>query len=340
MRYKMNYTKIGIIVLLTAAILCLHYFTLPRKAYLHAVYRIFFYLPLILGGLWFGMKGALAVGGSVLVLFLPYAMMHWQGLTLGDFDELLEGILFIVSAIILGLLVERQRQEQDARLEAERLAAVGGAVSEIAHDFKTPLAAIGGFAGQVARALEADDPRQKKLAIIIQETRRLESMVREMLDYGRTMELQSSLKNLNEIVLDSVETLRPLASKSGVKLEILLEPSLPEIHLDTARMKQVLLNLISNAIQASPPGEHVLITTAAGKYSLSINVADGGEGIKEEHRESLFRPFFTTKKEGTGLGLPIVKKIVEAHGGDVSFRPNPPKGATFVVSLPLRGLSD
>ena len=318
-----------------AAILCLHHFTLPQEAYLHAVYRILFYLPLILGGLWFGLRGALLVCGTVLVLFLPYLLMYWKGFTLGNFDELLEGILFIVAAIVLGLLVERQRQAQIARAGAERLAAVGKAVSEIAHDMKTPLVAIGGFSSQVARTLEAGDPRQRKLEIVIRETQRLESMVREMLDFGKPLELQSSRKNLNDIVLDSIETSQPLAGKSGVELEARLEPSLPEIGLDAARMKQVLLNLIANAVQASPPGERVRITTAPGRNFLSIEVSDSGEGIKDEHLENIFRPFFTTKKEGTGLGLPIVKKIVEAHGGKVSFRSNPSKGITFVISLPL-----
>jgi len=326
--------KAGFVAFMIAAILCLNYFTLPQKTYLHAVYRILFYLPLILGGLWFGIRGALLVCGAVLVLFLPYLLIHWHGLTLGNFDELLEGLLFVLTAIMLGLLVERQRHEQKARLEAERLAAVGKAVSEIAHDMKTPLMAIGGFADQVARKLEADDPKRKKLGIVVRETQRLESMVREMLDFGRPLELQKTRKNLNDVVLDSVETTMPLARKSGVELEPRLEPSLPEIPLDAPRMKQVLLNLLSNAIQASPPRERVRITTSAGKDSVRVEVADRGEGIKEEHREDLFRPFFTTKEGGTGLGLPIVKKIVEAHGGVVSFHPNQGKGVTFIVSLP------
>ena len=120
MQHKEKQIKAGIIAFMIAAILCLHYFTLPQEAYLHAVYRILFYLPLILGGLWFGLRGALLVCGTVLVLFLPYLLMYWKGFTLGNFDELLEGILFIVAAIVLGLLVERQRQAQIARAGAER----------------------------------------------------------------------------------------------------------------------------------------------------------------------------------------------------------------------------
>jgi len=260
---------------------------------------------------------------------------HREGFTIGDFDKVLEGLLFASSAIILGLLVERERREHQARLEAERLAAIGKLVSQIAHDMKTPLMAIGGFCSQVARALNADDPIQKKLGVIIQETSRLESMVKEMLDFGRPLELQLSRRRLNEILLESMEVSKHAAKEAGVELEARLAPSLPEMSLDVGRMKQVFLNLIANAIQASLAGEKVQVRSTPGKNAVVVEVADSGCGISAEHGDSVFRPFFTTKKEGTGLGLAIVKKIVQAHRGGIRFQPNPDKGVTFIVSLPL-----
>lgn len=105
--------------------------------------------------------------------------------------------------------------------------------------------------------------------------------------------------------------------------------------LETSRVKQVLLNLITNAIQASPDGEGVLVTTHIVNSGVSLTVSDRGCGISEENSESVFHPFFTTKKRGTGLGLGIVKNIVEAHGGEVFFCPNPEKGVTFSVVFPF-----
>lgn len=151
-------TKGVVVALMIGGILCLHYFTLPHMRYHHAVYRMFFYLPLVLGSLWFGLKGALYVSVSVSVLYLPHLIKEWQGLSLENFHKLMEGTLYIVIAVILGLLVEKERNKHRALLRAESLVAVGKAVSEVAHDMKTPLMAIGGFAHQVSRKLGQGDP--------------------------------------------------------------------------------------------------------------------------------------------------------------------------------------
>lgn len=335
--FKNKYVKVTFISLQIAAILCLHYFTLPTHAYYHAVYRVLFYIPLIMAGFWFGLGGALRVCATVLVLFSPYVIMWWRGLSIEVFDTLMEGFLYVAAALIIGLLSEREKKERGARIESERLAAIGKTVSEVAHDMKTPLMAIGGFTKQVSRALKPDDANQKKLNIIIHEAARLESMVKEMLDFGKPIDLDLSEQNINEIVQHSAEISLPLAKKADVELELDAKPthSLPVMSLDASRMKQVILNLITNAIQASPAGEKVRARTSINTNEVTLEISDAGSGINEKDRENVFRPFFTTKKEGTGLGLPIVKRIVEAHGGQIDFHPNPEKGVTFIVKLPL-----
>lgn len=329
-----DWKKVVAIALMIGAILSLHYLDLPYIGYQHAVYRMLLYLPLVLGSLWFGLKGAIYVCASVSIFYLPYTMTQWQGFSLEDFHELLEGMLYIIIAFILGSLVEKERKEHRTLLQAESLAAVGKAVSEIAHDMKTPLMAIGGFANQVSRKLPQDDPNRKKLEVVVQETARLESMVKQMLDFGRPLEIQLTKISLNELVMKTVEVAEPVARKSGVELKTDLEPSLPLLLLDGPRIEQVILNLVTNAVQASPAGERVLVRTHLESGEVLLKVADRGCGIAEEHRDNVFHPFFSTKKAGTGLGLGIVKKIVEAHGGDVSFQSNPEKGVTFSVRLP------
>jgi len=318
------------------SILCLHYFTFPDLRNYHAVYRMLFYLPLVLGSLWFGMRGAVYICVSVSVLFLPHAIRQWQGFSFEDFYRLLEGVLYILIAFTLGSLVERERKKQRALVRVRSLAAVGKAVSEIAHDMKTPLMAIGGFAEQVFKKLEPDNPDRKKLGLVIQETAHLESMVKEMLDFGKPVELQFTEIDFNELVSDSVSVSQPMAKERGVELETDLAPSLPSVVLDVPRVRQVLLNLISNAIQASTAGEHVRVCIRLNNPGIVLEVVDHGGGIAKEHLESIFHPFFSTKRGGTGLGLGIVKKIVETHGGDVSFSTNQEKGATFTVRLPLK----
>ncbi len=321
---------------MVGGILSLHYLTFPELKFYHAVYRMLFYLPLVLGSLWFGMKGATYVCTSVSVLFLPYAIRQWQGFSFEDFYRLLEGVLYIIIALVLGFLVEKERKKHRALVRTGSLAAVGKEVSEIAHDMKTPLMAIGGLANQVSKKLGQSDPNQKKLGIVIQETARLESMVREMLDFGKPLQLQPSKIDFNELVLESIKVAQPMAKKNGVELETDLETSLPSVLLDPPRVKQVILNLMTNAVQASPTGEHVVVRSRMEDPWVILEVVDCGCGITKEHHESIFHPFFSTKDEGTGLGLGIVKKIVESHGGNISFYPNPEKGVTFIVRLPFR----
>ncbi|MCJ7686761.1 MAG: ATP-binding protein, partial [Desulfobacteraceae bacterium] len=157
-----------------------------------------------------------------------------------------------------------------------------------------------------------------------------------MLDFGKPVELHFTEIDFNELVSDSVRVAQPMAKENGVELETGLALSLPSVVLDAPRVKQILLNLITNAIQASTAGDHVRVCTSLNSLGVVLEVSDHGGGIAKKYRESIFHPFFSTKREGTGLGLGIVKKIVETHGGDVSFSANQEKGVTFTVRLPLR----
>jgi signal transduction histidine kinase len=271
---------------------------------------------------------------AVSALFLPFVTLHWENFSWLDFERLLEVVLYVVVALILGYLVEKERAEHRARLENTRLAAVGRAVSEIAHDMKSPLMTIGGFAKQVSSTLQTDEKARKKLDLVLRETSRLESMVREMLDFGRPLQLKTKMENLNTLVGECTELSRPMAEEQGVVIQTELDLDLPSQPLDREKFKQVILNLITNSVQASPSGKTVWVGTRGEKNEVVLDVSDCGCGFPDEDREKIFQPFFSTKKEGTGLGLPIVKKIAKAHGGAISVRSNPEGGVTFSVRLP------
>lgn len=315
-------------------ILLLHYLTPSPLKYHHAVYRILFYLPLILGSFWFGVKGVLYVSTAVFFLYFPYVIMEWQGFSFRDFSRVIEGALYISIACILGFLTERERARHAAALQAERFAAIGRAVAEIAHDMKTPLMAIGGFANQVFRKLNPEDPNRKKLETVIQETARLESMVKEMLDFGRPLTLDRTEADLNDLVEETELVTGPVAEEAGVDIKTELDPSLPLLLLDKARIEQVITNLITNALGASSKGQTVWIRTRSTVAYVELEISDRGTGIKQEDMDKVFLPFYSTKKSGTGLGLPIVKRIVESHGGEIFLRPNPDAGVTFTVRFP------
>jgi signal transduction histidine kinase/DNA-binding response OmpR family regulator len=230
-------------------------------------------------------------------------------------------------------LIRRQRAEKALR-ESESLVAMGRALSSLAHDMKTPLIAIGGFASLVRRRMERDNPLRSKLEIVIKETERLEKMVRNMLDFSRPVELERNAEDIDKLIMECLEIAKPVARERKVHLESRCDRSLPSALLDAARMKQAIINLVVNAIQASPEAETVTVLGRQNRKRLLIDVIDHGPGVPPEKREEIFAPFLTTKKEGTGLGLPIVKKFVEAHDGRILVLSNPDKGATFRIELP------
>jgi len=327
-------TETAVVALLVVGITALHYITQISALHYHIFYRELYFLPIILAGLWFGLRRALWTSFSISLLYCPLIFIHWEGFSPRDFDKLMEVTLYNVDAFILGFLRDRQRMEHERYVEAERLAAMGRALSGVAHDMKTPLVAIGGFSKIVQRNFQEGDPSYKKLDIVLQQTKRLESMVKEMLDFSRPLSLNRSKEDLNKIVEDSLTVTGKMAEDSKVTVKSHLDRGLPLVSVDPMRMEQVVINLVNNAVQSSPPGQTVVVNTSRMNEYAAIEVIDCGCGIPVEHREEIFTPFFSTKKEGTGLGLPIVKKIIESHNGRLELLDNPEGGVTFTVLLP------
>lgn len=231
-------------------------------------------------------------------------------------------------------IMQRERAEKTMR-ESERLTAMGRALAAVAHDMKTPLIAIGGFTRLVQRQIEKNVPAQDKLEIVIRETRRLENMVKDMLDFSRPLSLELSKGDISQLVDECIALVSLPARERGVSIRCLSGGDVPPAVLDFMRMKQVLINLVTNAIQASPRGGEVIVRNSMNCNSLMVDVIDSGCGIPPDKRHEIFSPFYTTKKEGTGLGLPIVKKIVESHGGRIEILDNQEKGTIFRVVIPV-----
>jgi signal transduction histidine kinase len=228
----------------------------------------------------------------------------------------------------------KMRKQSSALQDAENLATMGRALSSLAHDLKTPLIAIGGFTRLVQRHLDEGSADRDRLAIVLAETQRLESMVKEMLDFARPLELHCALAEIPPLLDQSLAVVSQIAEERGIGIEKAVSVNLPPVFVDQARLQQALINLLLNAIQASTTGQTVTIACLEGSAGLSIEVRDCGCGIPAERREKVLSPFFTTKKEGTGLGLAIVSKIVEAHRGTIEILDNPGGGTVIKMVIP------
>jgi two-component system, NtrC family, sensor histidine kinase HydH len=327
--------KISLVLGVILTINLLHYLTQRQERYYHLFYRELYFLPLILAGIWFGLRGAILSSLFISLFYLPMVFNEWNAFSINDFDRILEIILLNIIAVILGLFSDREKKVLKNLQEAETLAALGSAVSGIVHDMKTPLVAIGAYARSVKKKLKEEDPNYEKLDIIVKETQRLDDLTKDILVYAGPVSLNRSLQDLNNLVRDCCPITEELADQRNVKIETRLSRALPHLNLDKTAIERVLLNLIVNAIQASPEGGLVTVKTDREGREAFISIADEGPGIPHKIREEIFSPFFTTKKEGTGLGLSIASKIVKAHDGGITVTDNDDKGTIFKVSLPI-----
>ncbi len=217
---------------------------------------------------------------------------------------------------------------------AERLAALGQVVAEIAHEIKNPLMIIGGLAGQLFRATEEEKSREK-LEIISDEVKRLEGIISDIREYYTPREMSNVAVDLIDMMRRITDPLKDEFSTRGIAVEVSISGNAKWIWGDKDRLRQVFLNLVKNAMEAMRGGGTLAISARATEDMVEVRLADEGSGISEKDKARLFTPFFTTKSKGTGLGLCVVKRIVEQHkNGSVSVESEEGKGTVFIVRLP------
>jgi signal transduction histidine kinase len=239
----------------------------------------------------------------------------------------------LLTAIMRDLTAERDLAMQVKR--AERLAAVGQMVATVSHEIRTPLTLIGGFAGQLLKERGLSERGKRKMGIIVEEVARLEKMLAELNDLSRVQPYEWEELNVDEVV-DHVNVLMgPQLKRDRFYLRLKKKNGLPKVVADRNRLSQVLINLVNNAVQASVPGDEIILELAPGSEAgVDIRVRDYGAGIPVKHMEEIFNPFFTTKKRGTGLGLPLAKRIVGEHGGTIELQSDVGTGTVATVHLP------
>ncbi len=231
--------------------------------------------------------------------------------------------------------MEQLVQTQERLVISERFAAIGEAAAHLTHEIKNPLMLIGGFAAQVLRTLEENDPRREKLRIIATEAKRLENLLLDVRDFTRPAQPRLLSANVNTTVHDVLNLVQDKLNEQDVHLDLKLAPDAPMCRFDPDQIKQVLLNLVKNALEAMPHGGNLSIATRTRDQRLEIIITDTGQGIPRDKMKKLFHPFFTTKKKGTGLGLAVSYKIIQDHGGLITAQSKEGHGTSFTITLPL-----
>ena len=230
--------------------------------------------------------------------------------------------------------LRERKQLQDKLLQSERLAALGQMAAHISHEVKNPLMVIGGVARQVLKA-SGEDPRKsvEKLRIIVEEIRRLEEFLAEVGNFVKLSEPRKCPIDLNSLIREMCLKLEPSLQENRIKLAVNLDPNLPQVQFDPLLLRQVLLNIAKNGIEAMPAGGTLTFTSGRDNERVLVRISDSGEGIPPAIIDKIFQPFYSTKPKGSGLGLAISQTIVKAHQGEIRVKSEPHQGTGVTVFL-------
>ncbi|MBI4470033.1 MAG: sensor histidine kinase [Acidobacteria bacterium] len=336
----------------------LHYQTSTQHLLLHEIYQRLYYIPIVYAAYRYGLPGALAASISSAILYAPHIFMHWEHSHVYMLNQYAEIIMFQAIAVVTGLLAtaekrERLRYERAANelhqtyeelrqaynqlSRADRLASLGEVSAGIVHEIRTPLTSINGAVEVLQTPGVSESTKSEFLQIIHHEVDRLNRIVGEFLQFARPRPPERSPTDLNQIVRSVMRLCQKQAAKEKVDISARLEEPLPSVLLDSEQIKQVLLNLVINGIQAMPGGGALKLTSRREPSAVVLAVQDSGPGIDEFLLEKIFDPFFTTKSDGTGLGLSIAYRLVKQNAGEIEVINLPGGGCEFKLVFPVAG---
>ena len=254
------------------------------------------------------------------------------GRSFNQMEERLKGALDSLEHSVK-LLQEKQAQ----LVEAEKLASTGKLCAGIAHEINNPLTAVLTFSHLILEQMPEDDPNRDRMRMMAWETDRARNIVKQLLSFARETPIRPVRVDINEPVKEMLDSLVAQDLFKDIDLVVTLKEGLPEVWADPAQIRQVVSNILLNAVNAIAPPGRVEVATAAVDDSVEISFSDSGCGIPPENMGRIFEPFFTTREtsQGTGLGLAVSYGIVKKHKGGIEVKSEVGKGSTFIVRLPI-----
>jgi signal transduction histidine kinase len=323
-------------------------------------YALILFLPILSAATTYGAVGTSLVtllACTAYLLMLPLALASGAKLTQEDYQNIMLRVLFLplVAYLTYGLAEsnrnearraqatadelaranERLREAEASVRRGERLAALGQLSAGLAHELRNPLSTIRTSAEMLTKRLEGSNAVAQELAgYIASEVDRTNLLVTRFLEFARPLQLRLSEVDVHSLLDEAILNFQKQDPARPLTIHRAYDPSLPTVQGDATLLERVFFNLIQNAADASRADGVVTVKTRALGSSLEVAVIDRGSGIRPEHREQIFNPFFTTKPSGVGLGLPIAARIIDEHGGRLAVQSEQNQGSTFVVQLP------
>ena len=351
---------IGILIILIAI---LHYSTSTQLHHFHQLYRVLFYLPIILAAFRYQLKGGLITAALVIIIYVPHVVFQWGGDFLFNFSRFLEMIMYLIIGSITGYLTKRERGQREnyhqaalklekslqqlkqqsekiAEIEdqlrsVERVSILGELATTLAHEVRNPLGSIWGVVEILQDECKEQDKDSEFFTVLIKEVKRLNQVVENYSNFARKPKLSYQSCNLQQAVQTVIYLLEYKARKQNVQLSLEFPEQSLFVTADEGQIQQILINLILNSLSAITTTGTVTIkgeqTAIDNKKAISLSVIDNGQGMTEKIVDKIFKPFFTTKTDGTGLGLSIVKRIVDQNKWKMKINSTPGKGTVVTV---------
>lgn len=355
-KIQKNYRGAYFVALSIVLITALHFATSTDYLVMHEVFQRLYYLPIIYAAYRYGLQGGIVASIGSAVVYAPHVYIHWHHYHIYALNQYAEMILFQVVAVVTGLLANSERKQRlrsdqtatelqvaysnlqkavDQLVLAERMNTVGQLALALVHEVRNPLGAIRGATEALETIIPKSNAQYEFLYIIQTEVTRLNRLVSDFLDFGRPRPPEKLPTLLNEVVQSVVFLVSQQASQQKVLIRTDLTNDLPFILLDSEQIKQVLINLVLNGIDAMPDGGELSIQTRIVEKYLEVSVTDTGPGLTDELKPKIFNPFLTTKDTGTGLGLAISHRLVTQNGGKIEVESTSGEGTTFRVQFPM-----
>lgn len=363
----MKKISFAVLILIVIIIGLLHFFTPGHLVFYHDTYRRLSYFPIVIGALLFGARGGLLLAIMSSFFFIPHLLLYIGKSPASYLSELTEVILYLAAGTVTGIIAGREsrlrakyeqlsekleksyrqlHQEAELLIEVEeqlsasqKLSALGQLSASLAHEIKNPLSSIKGTAEILLDEIPVEHPRREFVEIMLKEINRLNSTVEDVLRYSREQSPgrlagNGAVEPVSKVAGQVARLLKSRLEEKAIDLEISGIEAGDDFLVEPGKMSQVFLNLFLNAIDAVPRKGRIMVRFTKEDNGLAIAVADNGPGIQPDDADKIFKQFYSKKEDGTGLGLPISRKILESHGGSLTVSKASEGGACFTIFLP------